>query len=366
LTNRESALELARLGLRVVPVTYPIDGGCSCFRGAKCEAPGKHPPFTSWQHLATIDAPRILEWWAKDAAANVGVVTGKGSGVFALDVDTRSGGDDSLFELEQNYGALPATWEIHTGGGGRHLLFAYPSGQTIGNRAGELAPGLDVRGERGLIVAPPSLHTSGRHYEWSVDGHPENVALSDAPHWLLALIARRQAKRREELTSAGRIPKTRRHNTLLALAGSMRHAGLSADAIEAALWVENRRCDPPFNPGENGGVESIAKSAAAWPVGPAWQTDLVGFIADPRLDVYQRAVLVALAGHANHNLEAWPSYDRIARVSGVSRGLISKCLRALVDTGRIEVLRRSRAKGNRYRVVGTMPKVPDMSCSYDR
>jgi hypothetical protein len=101
----------------------------------------------------------------------IAVRTGAESGLVVLDVDPQHGGDDTLAELLAAHGVLPITVECFTGGGGRHIYFRHPGGE-VRNSAGKVGPGLDIRGDGGYVVAPPSPHPSGRRYEWSVDGHP--------------------------------------------------------------------------------------------------------------------------------------------------------------------------------------------------
>jgi len=96
---------------------------------------------------------------------NIGILTGSDTGVFVLDVDPRHGGDESLKTLEAAHGNLPITLTAKTGGGGIHYLFQIPAGQTIRNSASNLASGLDIRGEGGLIVVAPS--TTQGAYSWN-------------------------------------------------------------------------------------------------------------------------------------------------------------------------------------------------------
>ena len=118
-------------------------------------------PIVRWQtfqkRLPSED--RVRGWLAEHPDANLAVVTGGLSGLVVLDVDPRHGGIASLERWERDHGALPPTVESQTGGGGRHLYFAHP-GREVRNRAG-LAPGLDLRGDGGVIVVPPSIHPSG-------------------------------------------------------------------------------------------------------------------------------------------------------------------------------------------------------------
>jgi hypothetical protein len=130
-----------------------------------------------------LRAPEEFRWWAECPDANVGIVTGATSGVFALDEDPRHGGHVSLAALEREHGHLPVTVQSRTGGGGRHLLFACPRTATpIRNRV-NLARGLDVRADGGYIVAPPS---NGDRYAWVIP--PDAAPLAELPRWLLELV----------------------------------------------------------------------------------------------------------------------------------------------------------------------------------
>lgn len=131
---------------------------------------------------ATTDETQIRQWWKQTPSANIALTCGEASGVFVLDVDPRNGGDASLAALEVESGNLPVTVESATGGGGRHLLFRHPGGH-VRNSAGKLGKGLDIRGEGGYIVMPPSVHPSGALYGWK--RCPDAIALADAPAWLL-------------------------------------------------------------------------------------------------------------------------------------------------------------------------------------
>ena len=214
---------------------------------------GKEPLTAHGFKSATTDRGIIAAWWRRWPDANVGIATGGASGVMVLDVDPRNGGDDALYDLEQQHGPLPETVESLTGGGGRHILFRCPDG--VG--CGKLAEGIDVKAAGGYIVAPPSIHPSGRPYVWEVLHHPDDVALADPPPWLLALLNAPKAAAPPG-TVADRIPMGMRNSTLTSLAGAMRRKGMSQAAIESALLAENSaRCDPPLPEGE---VKRIAQS----------------------------------------------------------------------------------------------------------
>jgi hypothetical protein len=179
----DAALSYAGRGWSVVPVHSPVGEGCSCGR-SDCTAIGKHPR-VRWE--AAMHEPATVEtvvgWWERWPDANVGIVTGMVSGVVVLDVDPRHDGDHTHGELESAWGPLPVTAVDITGGGGWHYWFA-ATGDLIPSI--ELGPGLDVKGEGGLAVAPPSRHASGRRYRWLVP--PTSLGLTPAPPWLPSLV----------------------------------------------------------------------------------------------------------------------------------------------------------------------------------
>lgn len=177
-----AALEYARRGWAVIPLHTPRRSGCSCGHQDCDRSCGKHPRIDNWQNDGSVDPAVIIGWWRTWPDANVGVLTGKPSGFIALDVDPDSGGEESLAALEAQYGPLPRTETSRTGSGGKHFLFAYP-GTRVKNSAKKIAPGLDIRGDGGQIVAPPSTHRSGKAYQWIVEAD-----LADPPTWLLELL----------------------------------------------------------------------------------------------------------------------------------------------------------------------------------
>ena len=81
------------------PCAEPAAKCCSCFRGEKCEDPGKHPRIKGWEEAATTDEGKIRAWWARWPEANIGIMTGAESGFVVLDVDPRHGGDEALRDI---------------------------------------------------------------------------------------------------------------------------------------------------------------------------------------------------------------------------------------------------------------------------
>lgn len=181
MTTLEDALDYARQGWRVIPIL-----------------PGsKRPALTRWTEQATTDTATIKEWWDGHDDYGVGIATGPTSGFWVLDVDDF----DSFRDLEQRYEMLPDTRTSITGSGGFHFLFRWPAdGRDIRNDAGRrLGPGLDVRGDGGQIVAPPSIHPNGNTYQWDA-GLGDDIA--EAPEWLLELVCAEPATETTERTVA--------------------------------------------------------------------------------------------------------------------------------------------------------------------
>jgi hypothetical protein len=161
-----AALEYAKRGWFVFPV-HGIDAAGQCTCGIECDTPGKHPRTNNGVKDASADADQIRAWWTKWPDANVAVATGSASNLVVLDLDIKPGKDGraALRVLEAQHGPLPTTPKVETGSGGEHLYFSHPGG-LVANSVGLVAPGIDVRADGGYVVAPPSLHLSGREYGW--------------------------------------------------------------------------------------------------------------------------------------------------------------------------------------------------------
>lgn len=256
------ALSYIHRGWAVLPLHTIVNGQCSC-RGRENCKPGKHPQGLLAPH-GPKDASKdetIIQQWFSGNNLNIGIATGSVSGLVVIDVDPRRGGEASLQELESRYGKLE-TLEVKTGGGGRHLYFLAPGGHQIRNSSDELAPGLDVRGEAGFVVVPPSVHVSGRSYTWN-----ESTAKQPArcPIWLLDLLQKPKGRKTKRPRQDGPIPEGCRDDTLTRLAGELRREGLDQEAIYAQLEAVNEaRCQPPLDEAD---IRKIAASVSRYPAG---------------------------------------------------------------------------------------------------
>ncbi|MBM3768704.1 MAG: hypothetical protein FJW32_25265 [Acidobacteria bacterium] len=195
---------------------------------------------------ATIDADQIRRWWTQWPTANIGLWC---RDFVVLDVDPRHGGDRSLEALlstksdAYDFGTLEAV----TGGGGRHYVFSAPGAPITKNK---LADGIDIKSANGYIVVAPSIHPSGKRYEW-IDDELEPAPM---PDWLFKLVATDggtvETSRPSEHTPfvlPAVIAKGVQHRSLHAYGSSLRAKGMEQPEIEAELLIAARRCEdvPP-------------------------------------------------------------------------------------------------------------------------
>lgn len=136
----------------------------------------------------TNNPDEIRQYWRRWPGAAIGLPTGAVNGLFVVDVDTPDGHDhdgrESLIRLEVQHGALPRTSMAESPTGSRHYYFKQPPDVTIPCSASKLGPGIDVRGDGGFVIAPPSVRPDHGEYRWI-----NQVPVADAPNWLLDLVA---------------------------------------------------------------------------------------------------------------------------------------------------------------------------------
>lgn len=166
MNNLQAALHYREKGFSVIPIR-----------------PDKKP-FTQWtdfqRRLAT--EAEIREWWIKWPKANVGIVTGEISGLLVVDCDT----EEAYQKIQE---LLPDSFVtcIAKTPRGFHLYLVYPKDQSIGNAAG-IMPGVDIRGEGGYIIAPPSVNSEGKRYGWLEGLADDEVDRAPVPDALLSAL----------------------------------------------------------------------------------------------------------------------------------------------------------------------------------
>ncbi|PJK29892.1 bifunctional DNA primase/polymerase [Minwuia thermotolerans] len=221
---------------------------------------GKRPGIKGWPELATTDPATIRDWWDRWPEANIGIAT---AGLLVVDIDDKAGrcGGVTWLELCLEHCGPIDTLTARTASGGRHLYFR-PS-RPVGNSAGRLGDGLDVRGAGGYVVAPGST-IDGREYEWKTVAE-----IADAPQWLLDLAGAAPEPREREcepLVEPDTPSALRRaqgwlettepaiegaggdHHTFT-VAAQLRDYGISEPmALDLMLDHWNERCAPPWMP----------------------------------------------------------------------------------------------------------------------
>jgi len=300
---KQCALAYIEKGWRVLPLCYPIDGKCTCGRQAAYEAgtykkghcsAGKAPHFSlgfNGSKDATCDKATVLSWFDKGIDFNIGVCAGIESKLVILDVDPGHGGTVK----DRN---IPLTPAVTTGSGGEHYYFSHPGGE-IRNSAGTVAPGLDVRGNGGYVVAPPSMHPCGEEYRWKID---PKAPLADMPGWLTI----KQGKAAPQTSPDEPIAEGGRNNLLTSIAGTMRNRGLSHNAILAALRVENNaRCKPPL-----GDEELMLISGSVANYKPKNEPDLKAIILKDDLPstVAKKFRELSPVSHHYNSIDGWSIY----------------------------------------------------------
>ncbi len=249
-------------------------------------APGaKHPPrgfdldalFDRLERGERPSEEEIRSWWERWADAQVGLITGAATELIVLDVD----GED--VELP---GGVPLTPAVKTAKG-RHFYFRW-AGPKLPSLL-KIADWIEVRGDRGYVVAPPSKHPLGARYEWLIA--PGEEELKEPPEWLYqAILERVQPPSRDASKELpAKIPEGWRNVALTSLAGTLRRRGLTAEEIESALLAVNAsRCEPPLPEEE---VRQIARSVARYEPAEPLDDPLAGVALPPGYALTDRALV---------------------------------------------------------------------------
>ena len=175
----DGAFDLAARGWRV----FPVPPGTK-----KSHKSAKRSGGRNWGN--TTDPAEIKADWARWPKANVGIACGEESGLLVVEIDTIEGhGVDGIAEFQKlidKHGPLPETVEAISPSGSIHHYFKWPEGVEIHNSESRIAPGVDVRGEGGMVIAPPSIKPGNPvPYRWRKD--PAFYDLADCPAWLIEL-----------------------------------------------------------------------------------------------------------------------------------------------------------------------------------
>ncbi len=243
----ESALELWRSGFSVIPIRS-----------------GGKRPLVSWIEYQSRrpTEEEIRRWWQQYPNANVGIVTGRISGIVVIDLDLDKDNNESGARI---YEQAPTDLIVKTGRGGYHLYYHYPEDvDHISNRV-SLLPGVDVRADGGYVVAPPSAHSSGRLYAWIRRGEPGKLP----PHLVGLLTSCTSAERDDEEDSSkwlsdllAGVGEGQRNDACARLCGYLIGKGMPKDVVLAIVRQWNEKNHPSLPDHEVAAtVESVCKTA---------------------------------------------------------------------------------------------------------
>lgn len=166
-------------------LTYALDYAQRGWHVFPIEPRGKKPITPNGFKNASKNPDTIRRWWTQHPTANIGLACGA-SGVVVIDLDRNDthDGPAEWLALLNRHNLRIDTAVSNTGGGGMHLLFAANGDGPVKNSQKKLAPGIDVRGDGGYIVLPPSIHPTGQPYEWA----NSEIKLAHLPAELVNLI----------------------------------------------------------------------------------------------------------------------------------------------------------------------------------
>lgn len=222
---------------------------------------GKAPLVDGGYKTATTDEKIIRRWGVVWPDANIGIATGVKSDDLVVDVDPRSGGDESFKRLKpllvnpsNNQLGTPV---VLTGGGGFHLH--YECKLPIRSQDLQGYPGIEILADKKYVVAPPSIHPdTGEPYRWHEKRSLENTPLAPIPEGLLSLIMDKGAgatppsvRNNSKTNPLDGFPNFHRHSGLRDYAWSLCHeTKLSQQEVLALVLQAASNCTPPCDPKE--------------------------------------------------------------------------------------------------------------------
>lgn len=284
-----AAVEYIKMGLAVFPL----------------EERGKKPKTRNGCKDATKDAAQIKAWWQQWPNANIGIATGKVSGgIFVIDLDVdEDKGIDGYHELknwQRDNGCFPDSWIAMTGRGGYHLYFK--ADNEIRNRAG-IIDGVDVRGDGGYVVAPPSIHSNGNRYEWECS--PEDYGIKKADNTVMFFLNQGNEKYSTHFTMPDIVKSGERNTMIFRFACMMQAKGASDNTVLAATMTENQnRCNPPLEENE---VRLLVSSALKYEKGKPIHIDKDGNVSqgwhEPIFSLSEKGIIKQTIANACEAIE---------------------------------------------------------------
>ncbi len=215
------ALELAKLGFHVFPVAL---------KDGKKKPLTKEGELTDARWSASADVAVVYQAFKQHPNAAIGIATGE-SGLVVVDIDVKKNGEKWL---KQNRSEMGEGYQVRTPSGGTHLYYLAREGSKVRNSASDIAPGVDIRGEGGYVVA----------YDNVLKGSIRKIR--EIPLWLHSA-ASKSGKNTRRIDFSSETPKEgQRSDRLIKYGGRLVAAGKKWPTVEKAVVAEADRCRPPF------------------------------------------------------------------------------------------------------------------------
>ena len=200
---------------------------------------------------------QVQDWWTRIPDANIALVTGAVSRVVVLDLDRgHAKGVDGLASVQDAGLNLPETYCVQTPRGGMHCYYKHPGG-TVPN-ATALLPGVDIRGDGGYVLIPPSRRPEGVYRPIS---KTKTLPIAPLPDWLRSIDkSHPQPTSSGEWTTIWDQPCTEGHrnDTTAQIAGHLAAHGIDEEEALALLTMWNAtRCQPPLD------TEEVVRTVAS-------------------------------------------------------------------------------------------------------
>lgn len=258
-----------RHGFKVFPAhgVSTVDGThyCECGKDL-CKA---KTPYISWSTQSSRDVKKGEHWEIKYPNCNIGLPCGKENGFWVLDVDLGANGFQSLQAI-QRQDVMPETPRAQTGGGGMHYFFKWDErAEELGISSNNgIYPGIDLKGDGGYVIAPPSKHLSGGSYNWVTDAELGILDLAPMPDWLYETLKRTLIKSSEKVHTkwkdkmdvSGKVTSGRWQYINDMLCSLRVNYGFDAKTlIEQGKFIRDSICEwPDKDPYPNHEIERIA------------------------------------------------------------------------------------------------------------
>lgn len=233
-----------------IPLWGIEDGACQCKAGVNCSSAGKHPREYGWRDKVWEDLDAMK---AAYPGCNVGIPTGKINGISVVDVDTDKGGLGTFREWQEQNEWLPVTYTVKTGSNGYHYYFEYNPALRQGSDV--IGPGVDIRNDDGLVVAPGSENLKGKYavsYPFPIVQLPDEIVYKIRP----------REKANEPLVEMDQqVIEGGRNQAIASVAGQLLRKGLEPEIVHKLMIGWNMtNCHPPLPAKEvHTTVNSIAK-----------------------------------------------------------------------------------------------------------